>query len=85
MRNAEKRVSVYVVYPSALFDGWEVVKEHDGEAVSFDTREEATVYARARAVMEGGAVVKVENWFGDTESVCEVVTQTDRHLVPTTS
>ncbi|HKA58493.1 MAG TPA: DUF2188 domain-containing protein [Gemmatimonadales bacterium] len=83
MRNEKKRSSVYVVYPAALFDGWEVVKEHTDNAVSFNTREEATAYARARAAMEGGALVKVENWFGDTESVCEVAPQADREAVPT--
>jgi len=85
MRNAKKWSSVYVVYPAALFDGWEVVKEHDDKAVTFETREEVIVYARAWAAMEGGALVKVENWFGDTESVCEVVPQAHRHAVPTAS
>jgi hypothetical protein len=72
MRKAEKQPTVYVVYPAALFDGWEVVKDHDEDPAFFDTREKATSYAKARAVMEGGAVVKLENWFGDTESVWEV-------------
>ena len=80
MRKAEKQPSEYVVYPAALFDGWEVVKERDDKPVFFDTREEATVYAKAQAVMDGGAVVKLENWFGDTESVWEVQPQTRRRL-----
>lgn len=72
MKKAEKRRSVYVVYPAALFDGWEVVKEHDHPPVFFDTREGAVFYAKARAGMDGGAVVKLENWFGDTEEVWEI-------------
>ena len=74
LRNAEKQV--YVVYPAALFDGWEVVKEHDDKPAFFYTVEGATVYAKARAMMDGGAVVKLENWFGDTESVWEVQPET---------
>ena len=69
MRTAEQGTSVYIVYPAALLDGWEVVREHDDKPVSFDTREEATVYARAQAVMDGGAVIKLEDWYGNTESV----------------
>src|SRR5215475_1199040 len=54
-----KRLSVYVVYPAALFDGWEVVENRDDDSsLFFDTRE--------------GAIVKLENWFGDTEQVWEV-------------
>jgi hypothetical protein len=68
-----KRLSVYVVYPAALFDGWEVVDDRDDDSsLFFDTREGAIVYAKARAAMDGGAVVKLENWFGDTEQVWEV-------------
>ena len=63
---------VYVVYPAALFDGWEVVKEQDDAPVFFPTRADAISYAEARAAMDGRAHVKVENWFGDTESVREV-------------
>ena len=80
MRKAEKGLSVYIVYPAALFDGWEVVKEHDDKPVFFDTRERATFYARARAAMDGGAVVKLENWFGDTENLREVPPQSGRRL-----
>ena len=80
MRKAEKLPSEYVVYPAALFDGWEVVKERDDKPVFFDAREEATVYAKAQAAKDGGAVVKLENWFGDTESVWEVQPQTRRRL-----
>jgi hypothetical protein len=71
MKRNEYQTTVYVVYPAALFDGWEVVREHDDASVFFDTREAATAYADARAAMDGGALVKVENWFGDTESVRE--------------
>jgi hypothetical protein len=85
MRTAEKQPPVYIVYPAALFNGWEVVREHDDEPVFFDTREGATFYAKARAATDGGAVVKLENWFGGTESVWEVRPQTNRRLAPTTS
>jgi len=68
-----KRLSVYVVYPAAMFDGWEVVDDRDDDsALYFHTREGAIVYAKARAAMDGGAIVKLENWFGDTEQVWEV-------------
>ena len=80
MSKTEKELSVYVVYPAALFDGWEVVKEDDDKPVFFDTREKATFHAKARAAMDGGAVVKLENWFGDTETLSEVPPPTGRHL-----
>ena len=83
MRKAEERSSVYVVYPAALLDGWEVVKEHDDRPVSFGTREEATAYARAQAVMDGGALIKLEDWYGNTESVWEARPQTGRLALPT--
>jgi hypothetical protein len=83
MRNAEKRAPVYVVYPAALFEGWEVVKERDDNPACFNTREEATSYAKARAVMDGGGLVKLESWFGDTEKVWEVQPQADQYLAPT--
>ena len=79
----EQQRSVYFVYPAALLDGWEVVKEHSDSPVFFDTREQATSYAKARAMMDGGAVVKLENWFGDTEGVSEVKPQAGRRLEPT--
>jgi hypothetical protein len=85
MRTAEKQPSVYVVYPAALFDGWEVVTEHGDDPVFFDACEQATAYAQTRAAMEGGGVVKLENWFGDTEGIWEVLPQTDRSLAPATS
>src|SRR5262245_8576671 len=67
-----KRLSVYVVYPAAMFDGWEVVDDRDDDsALYFHTREGAIVYAKARAAMDGGAIVKLENWVGDTEQVWE--------------
>ena len=72
MRKAREHPPVYVVYPAALFDGWEVVKEDDDEPLFFDTREAATLHAGARAARDGGAVVKLENWFGDTEDIWEV-------------
>jgi len=72
MRKSGKQV--YVVYPAARFDGWEVVKEHDDTPVFFGAREEATSYANARAAMDGGALVKLENWFGDTECAWEILT-----------
>jgi hypothetical protein len=72
MSKREQHTPVYVLYPAALFDGWEVVKEHDDAPVFFPTRSEAIAYAEARAAMDGVALVKVENWFGDTESVREV-------------
>ena len=71
MRKSGKQV--YVVYPAALFDGWEDVKEHDDSPVFFGAREEATSYANARAAMDGGALVKLENWFGDTECAWEIL------------
>ncbi len=72
---AEKQQSKYVVYPSALFDGWEVVKEPDEAPIFFETRDAATLYAHARAVADGGAVVKFENWFGNTEGIWSVPSQ----------
>jgi hypothetical protein len=67
-----RQLPVYVVYPAALFDGWEVVREHDEDAVWFESREAATAYAAALATTAGGGIVKVENWFGDVESIKEV-------------
>ena len=72
--------ATYVVYPAALLDGWEVVKECEDEAARFDSREEAIVYAKAKAVFGGGAVVKLENWYGDTETTWEVQPWPDRRL-----
>jgi hypothetical protein len=85
MRTAEQPPSVYIVYPAALLDGWEVVREHDDKPVSFDTREEATVYARAQAVKDGGGVIKLEDWYGNTESVWEAQQQKGRRLALTIS
>ena len=73
MRANARKLSVYVVYPAALFDGWEVVQEHDDDPVWFESREAAIAYASAHAATAaGGGIVKVENWFGDTESIREV-------------
>jgi hypothetical protein len=83
--NAERQPTVYVVYQAALFDGWEVVTEPGDTPMFFDTREQATAYAKTRAAMNGGGVVKLENWFGDTEGILEVPPQTDRSLAPATS
>jgi hypothetical protein len=85
MGKTEKQPSVFVVYPAALLDGWEVVKEHDDKPVSFDTREEATAYARTQAMKDGGAVIKLEDWYGNTESVWEAQPQTGRQLALTTA
>jgi hypothetical protein len=91
MRKSAQQQRVYVVYPAALFDGWEVVKEqdavaeHEVEPASFDTREKATAYAEAQAATSGGGIVKLENWFGDTEGVWEVPPQTDRCPAPALS
>jgi hypothetical protein len=64
MTNAGKPPSIYVVYPAALFHGWEV----------------ATRHAEARAAREGGGIVKVENWFGDIEDAWEVPAQTPHRV-----
>jgi len=82
---SEQQRSVYVVYPAALHDGWEVVKEHSDRAEFFDTREEAVSYAKARAMQDGGAVVKLENWFGITEEIWEVQPQVGRRFAPIAS
>jgi hypothetical protein len=85
IRRAEKQPPAYVVYPAALFDRWEVVNERDDAPAFFNTREEATSYAKARVVMDGGGVVKLESWFGDTESVWKVEPQPRRVLALSTS
>jgi hypothetical protein len=58
----------------------EVVKERDDNHAFFNTREEATPYAKARAAMDDGAVVKLENWFGHTERVWEVQPQAGQQV-----
>ena len=70
MRTIER--PVYVVFPAALFDGWEVVKEPSDQSGHFDTQEEAFAYAAARGEADGGAIVRLENWYGDTEGTLEV-------------
>jgi hypothetical protein len=76
MTNAGKQPSIYVVYPAALFHGWEVMKEGvDDEGALFATREEALRCAEARAAREGGGIVKLENWFGDIEDAWNVPAQ----------
>ena len=72
MRGKTRQPLVHVVYPAALFDGWEVVREGDEAPAWFESRAAATGYANARAAMAGGGVVKIENWFGDTETLWEV-------------
>jgi len=62
---------VYVVFPAALLDGWEVVKEPSEESVGFDTQEEAIAYARAQACLDGGATIWFENWYGDREGLLD--------------
>ena len=64
--------SVYVVFPAAPLDGWEVVKEPSDESVGFDTQEEAITYARAQARLHGGASIWFENWHGDREGLLEL-------------
>jgi hypothetical protein len=80
MSEADKQPPVYVVYPAALFDGWEVVAEHEDEPAFFDTREQATAYAETQAATLGGGIVKIENWFGDTEGIWEVPSRVGRRL-----
>ena len=73
--NRKQQPSVYVVYPAALFDGWEVVRDQDDvSAVWFESCAAATMYANAQASVAGGGIVKIENWFGDTESSWEIRT-----------
>ena len=79
---AEMQRPVFVVYPAALFDGWEVVREGDDESVFFDAREGAISYAKARAAAtDGGALVKLENWFGDEQAVWEVAPAPKENLL----
>jgi Uncharacterized protein conserved in bacteria (DUF2188) len=70
MRKIER--PVYVVFPAALLDGWEVVKEPSDQSEHFDTLEEAIAYAEARGETDGGAIVRRENWYGDTDGTLEV-------------
>lgn len=74
----------YVIYPAALFDGWEVVKEGDpAPPAFFPTEPEAIRYAERQAALDGGAAVKLENWFGDTVRVWDVSARaTDGRLSP---
>jgi hypothetical protein len=72
MRKADHRSTTYVVYPAALLDGWEVVKEHDDHPVAFERRETAVDYAETQAVLHGGGFVKLENWYGDVERTWRV-------------
>jgi hypothetical protein len=69
--------SVYVVFPAALLDGWEVVKESSDQAEHFATREDAIAYAKMRGETDGGAVVRLENWYGDLERTLEVHSRPD--------
>ncbi len=84
---ADRQRPVYVVYPAALFDGWEVVAERDGERpheeepAFFDTLDEATSFAVTQAATTGGGIVKLENWFGDTEDRWEVPARAARGVV----
>jgi hypothetical protein len=75
MRKIER--PVYVVFPAALLDGWEVVKEPSDQSEHFDTPEEAIAYAEARGEADGGAIVRLENWYGDTEGTLDVHPRTD--------
>ncbi len=65
--------SVYVVFPAALLDGWEVLKEPSDESVGFATRDEAIAYAKAQDRLDGGATIWFENWYGDRERCLEVL------------
>jgi hypothetical protein len=60
------KTPVYVVTPPPFFEG-EVVKERDDAPVFFDERKRSPEARR-----QHGGLVKMENWFGDTESVWEV-------------
>ena len=73
MAGLQTKYDVFVVYPGALFSWWEVVRDgDDADPVCFDTREQAVAYAHAVAAAGLRNVVKVENWFGETEAVWEV-------------
>jgi hypothetical protein len=72
MKRDGPHLTAYVVYPAALFDGWEVVRDGDDDPAFFASRDAAVAFAERRAAMNGGAIVKLENWFGDTESIREV-------------
>ena len=68
---------MYVVFPAALLDRWEVVKEPSDESVHFDSQEKAVAYARAQAETDGGGTVRLENWYGDLETALEVHPRAD--------
>src|SRR5262245_43250086 len=63
---------VYVVFPAALFDGWEVLREPSDQSEHFQTQEEAVAYATARGETDGGATIRLENWYGDVEGTFDV-------------
>ena len=74
MARLQNKREVFVVYPGALFSWWEVVREGDDrDAVCFDTREQAVAYAHALAATGPGSVVKLENWFGETDAAWDVM------------
>ncbi|MGB8432708.1 MAG: DUF2188 domain-containing protein [Burkholderiales bacterium] len=66
--NVSARQSTYVVYPAALFDGWEVVKDGADDALVFGTSQEAIHYATTYARTDE-ASVRLEDWFGHTVAV----------------
>jgi hypothetical protein len=73
MARSQHTREVFVVYPGALFTWWEVVRENDdGDPFCFDAREPAVAYARALAATGPGGVVRLENWFGETEATWDV-------------
>ena len=76
---------VYVVFPAALLDGWEVVEEPSDRSVHFRSQEEAIAYASARAETDGGGTVRLENWYGDLESALEVRPRVDAKRPSTAS
>ena len=75
MRKIER--PVYVIFPAALLDGWEAVKESSDQAEHFATREDAIAYAKMRGETDGGAIVRLENWYGDLERTLEVLSRPD--------
>lgn len=73
MATSQQGNKVFVVYPGALLTWWEVVREGEhADPFCFDTREQALAYARALAAAGPGSMVKLENWFGETEAAWRI-------------
>jgi Uncharacterized protein conserved in bacteria (DUF2188) len=66
--NVRAKQSTYVVYPAALFGGWEVVKDGADDALFFGTSQEAIDYATTYARTDATSV-RLEDWFGRTVAV----------------